>query len=59
MEPNFDIAKLLSTPREMCKTCIDWYEGDFNTYPLCVNNHVECHNYLLGYIDKCPHYFEY
>lgn len=59
MGKGFDIAKVLSTPRELCKTCIDWYEGDDDTYPLCVNGRYECRNYLLGYTDTCPCYFEF
>lgn len=60
MEPNYKVADMLSTPKEMCLDCMDWYEGDDCTYPLCVNSHIyDCHQYLFGKIDKCPHCFKY
>lgn len=60
MKDGFEIARLLSTPREKCKTCIDWNEGDWDNYPSCVNSHVyDTHRYLLGETDDCKHYFEF
>ena len=60
MAKELDIAKVLSTPKELCKTCIDWCDEDFNDIPHCANaNFYETHHYLFGETDTCPCYFEF
>lgn len=56
-----DIPERLSTPRELCKTCIEWNESDFYTPARCVagrGGFNENRDYLLGYRMDCPFYFE-
>lgn len=59
MPKELDIANVLSTPKELCNTCIDWCDGDFNDIPHCVNSKFyETHDYLFGETNTCPCYFE-
>lgn len=58
---NMDIAECFSTPRELCKTCIEWNEPDFHDQARCVagrGGFSENRDYLLGYREDCPFYFE-
>ena len=53
-----DYAKLLSTPREMCKECYNWLTQEDvseNDLPHCECGEYESHNYLIYLRDDCPH----
>lgn len=53
------IARCLSEPRDLCKTCYNWLTQEdvgFNDLPQCGENDSSCRAYLLGYIDKCNRY---
>ena len=55
-----DIAKVLSTPKELCKHCLEWCDGDFNDIPHCVDGHNGgVREYLFGHTDTCPCFFDY
>ena len=58
----WDIAKQLSTPRELCKTCGEWNEEDFHGPARCVvsKDAFDANRYyLMGDRDDCPFYFEW
>ena len=62
---DMDIVERFSTPRELCKTCIEWNESDihddFHDQYRCVagrGGFDENRDYLLGYREDCPFYFE-
>ena len=56
----WDIAKQLSTPRELCKTCGEWHEEDLDNPAGCSQGHrYECHDYLIADTDECPSYLEW
>ncbi len=52
-----NIAKRLSTPRELCKDCYNWCTQEDmgeNDFPQCGEFHPEAHNYLIGSSNTCP-----
>jgi len=53
-----DIAKQLSTPRELCMDCYNWCTQEDvgeNDFPQCGEGcHPETHNYLIGLSNTCP-----
>lgn len=53
-----DIAKQLSTPRELCKDCYNWCtQEDVGPYdlPQCGEGcHPETRKYLIGLANTCP-----
>lgn len=57
-----DIAKLLSTPRDLCKTCYNWCTqedvGEYDFPHCCEGSCYETHNYLIGLSDTCPKHLE-
>ena len=57
-----DIPKLLSTPRELCKTCYNWCSQEDvgpNDWPQCENSSdFYCYSYLMHYTNDCPKHLE-
>lgn len=53
-----DIAKLLSTPRELCKTCYNWCTQEDvgeHDWPQCSEAFDwDCYWYLTRKNDTCP-----
>ncbi len=51
-----NIAKRLSTPRELCKDCYNWLtQYDVGEYdlPHCAENAFDAHAYLIGTSNTC------
>ena len=56
-----DAAKLLSEPRELCKTCYNWLSQEDvgpNDFPHCGAFGYESHNYLIRLTDTCSEYLD-
>ena len=56
---HIDYAKLLSTPREMCKECYEWLTqedvGEHDTPHCTRSGDYECGDYLTYFRDDCPY----
>lgn len=57
-----DIAELLRTPRELCKTCYNWCSqedvGEYD-WPQCSeSDDFDCHDYLIHNRNNCPKHLE-